>query len=242
MRTFAAVTTMNKAYYDLIGHKMVQSFIKYWPKSVTLYVMTEGFDIPDRADNLVSMDIYETCNPQLQNFLDWRGTHFTRKFTYKAYAWINACKMLTQDVLIYLDADSETHAPVPTTFLENILPRNSIISYMYAPATRSTGEPVDNAETCIYFFNNQHPFAKTFMERYEHIYESREISDSYRFCKPHDTWVIADCVKLAESNHVRVTNLAPQKKHLSPIGKTVLSQYFSHAKGKRKYKENESTQ
>ena len=174
MKKFAAVTTMNKDYYDVIGHRMIESFIKYWPKEVTLYVFTEGFDLPLKASNIISKDIFEVCNPGLSSFLKWRGKHFTKKFAFKAYTWINACKILNEDVLIYLDADTETKKEVPFDFIENVLEDQSILAYMYAAAAvEENGELqlLDNAETCIYWFDNKHHFAKNFMQHYENIYE-----------------------------------------------------------------------
>jgi hypothetical protein len=238
MKTYAAVTTMNKAYYDLIGHAMIDSFIKYWPKSIKLYVFTEGFDLPVNAANIISKDVFEVCDPGLSSFLEWRGKHYTKKFAFKAYTWINACKILDEDILIYLDADTETKKSVPLNFIENILEDNSILAYMYAPATvEENGKTIiiDNAETCIYWFDNKHTFSKKFMQHYEDIYESRRISDHTVFRKPHDTWVITDCVRFANNNDIKTTNLHPEKNSRSPIKKTILYEYFSHFKGKSKF-------
>jgi hypothetical protein len=241
MTTIAAVTTMNQAYYDNIGHKLIESFIKYWPKDIVLHVYTEGFTPPVVAPNVQYHDVFERCNPGLQNFLDWRGEHFTRKFAYKAYTWINACKQLDVDRLIYLDADSETLKSVPREWLETMCDKDSILAYMYAPATiEHNGQEivVDNAETCIYWFNRRHKFAKKFMDRYEHIYESREIDNREIYRKPHDTWVMTDCVRLANERGWKVINLHPEKKARTPIKHTVLNEYFAHFKGKSKYNQD----
>jgi|TARA_B110000503_G_scaffold59955_1_gene95444 hypothetical protein len=238
MKSYAAVTTMNKSYYDLIGHAMIDSFIKYWPTSIKLYVFTEGFDLPVTAENIISKDVFEVCDPGLSSFLEWRGLHYTKKFAFKAYTWINACKILDEDILIYLDADTETKTPVPLNFIENILKDDSILAYMYAPATvQENGKTIiiDNAETCIYWFDNNHTFSKKFMQHYEDIYESRRISDRTVFRKPHDTWVITDCVRFAKENNTQVINLHTEKNSRSPIKKTILYEYFSHFKGKQKF-------
>jgi hypothetical protein len=238
MKNIAAVTTMNKEYYDIIGHKMIKSFIKWWPKEITLYVFTEEFDLPVTSTNIVSKDIFEACDPSLSAFLKWRGDHFTKKFAFKAYTWITACKILNEDILIYLDADTETKKEVPMSFVENMLEDNSILAYMYAASVDENSNNlkiVDNAETCIYWFDNKHSFSKEFMKHYENIYESREIDNREIFKKPHDTWVITDCVRLAENNNVKVRNLHPEKNSRSPIKKTILNEYFSHFKGKSKF-------
>lgn len=243
MRTLAAVTTMNRSYYDTIGRHMLSSFVQYWPDDLPLYVYTEGFDLPIKAPNIHTRDLYQEVGPRLQAFLDWRGKHHTRKFAYKAYAWMRATETLTEDVLIYLDADTETKKNVPRKFIEDLIPPDTLLAYMYARATgidaHGHEQFFDNAETCIYAFNQRHAFSTQFMKRYTEIYETREIGNSSVFRKSHDTWVIADCVRLAERSGVRINNLHPDKNRRTPIKATVLCEYFSHYKGKSKFLVNE---
>lgn len=238
MRTLAAVTTMNQEYYDTIGHVMIDSFMKYWPTDVKLYVFTENFQLPVSAANIETLDLFETCGPELQAFLDWRGQHHTRKFAYKAYTWISACKLLSADILMYVDSDTQTKKPIPRAWLDGILPDDRVLAYMYARATAlENGSEVyyDNAETCIYFFNRRHWFAPEFMRRYEEIYQTREIGNSAVYKKSHDTWVMAECVRHAERNSAGVVNLHPQRERRTPIKATVLYEYFDHYKGKTKF-------
>ena len=236
--TYATVTTMNKEYFDNIGYQMIESYIKHWPKNINLYVYLEDFELPYNEPNIITLNIDKCCNPNMQSFINDTKRRF-RKFAYKAYSWMHACKTLSQDTLIWLDADTETTVDVNETFLDTILPNNELIAYMYAPGliTNRNGEIVhaDNSETCIFFYNNKHANAKQFMQRYEHIYESRELHDPFRFAKPHDTWATIDCVKWANENGIETVNLHPTKKNRTPLKKTVLGEYFTHAKGKSKY-------
>lgn len=238
MRTLAAVTTMNRAYFDAVGHYMLESFVEFWPKDVTLWVMTENFDLPIRAPNIKTVDLHATCGPQLQNFLDWRGQHHTRKFAFKAYAWIAACKTIDVDVLMYVDSDTRTKKSIPRQWLDSLMPRDAVLTYMYAVATGVENQKevrYDNAETCIYAFNRKHNFAGEFMRRYEEIYESREISNSDIYKKSHDTWVMAECVRHAQCHGARVHNLHPERDRRTPIKATILYEYFDHFKGKTKF-------
>jgi hypothetical protein len=238
MRTLAAVTTMNQEYYDTIGHVMIDSFVRYWPKDVTLHVFAEDFELPVRADNIRTWDLWQCCGSKLQAFLDWRGQHHTRKFAYKAYAWIQAPKLIDTDVLMYIDSDTQTKQPVPRAWLDQILPDHSVLAYMYARATGLENDQevyYDNAETCIYFFNRRHAFASEFMRRYEEIYESREIGNSAIYKKSHDTWVMAECVRHAQRHGAGVVNLHPECNRRTPIKATVLYEYFDHYKGKTKF-------
>jgi hypothetical protein len=239
MRTFAAVTTMNRDYYDAIGQHMLASFVRYWPRDFVLYVYTEGFDLPIMAQNIVTRDLYQEVGPRLEAFLNWRGKHHTRKFAFKAYTWIRATESLTEDVLLYLDADTETKKTVPQSFIDGLIPTDTLLAYMYARATsidqQGREQYFDNAETCIYAFNQRHTFAAEFMRRYTEIYETREIANSAVFRKSHDTWVMAECVRFAEANGAVIKNLHPQKDRRTPIKATELWPYFNHYKGKTKF-------
>ena len=133
MRTFAAVTTMNRDYYDAIGQHMLESFVRYWPGDFPLYVYTEAFDLPIQAPNIITRDLYQEVGPRLQAFLDWRGKHHTRKFAYKAYTWIRATESLTEDVLLYLDADTETKKTVPLSFIQGLIPRRHFADIHVCP-------------------------------------------------------------------------------------------------------------
>ena len=226
MRSIAAVTTMNQAYYDTIGRGMLATFCQHWPRDICLYVYTEDFNLPIQAPNIVTKDLYTEVGARLQSFLNWRGKHHTRKFAYKAYAWMRATETLTQDVLMYLDADTETKKAVPRSFLEGLIPEDALLAYMYARATsvdeQGQEQFFDNAETCIYSFNQRHPFAPAFMQRYTDIYETREIGNSTVFRKSHDTWVMTECVRLAEQHGVRINNLHPDRDRRTPIKATIL--------------------
>jgi hypothetical protein len=66
-RSFAAVTTCHAEGWRLYGRDMVESFLRHWPKSVSLYVYAEGF-APDLNDpRVVWLDLLAEC-PNLVAF------------------------------------------------------------------------------------------------------------------------------------------------------------------------------
>ncbi|MFO1155097.1 MAG: hypothetical protein U1E42_15765 [Rhodospirillales bacterium] len=66
-RTFAAVTTCHAEGWQLYGRDMVESFLRYWPPSVSLYLYAEGF-APDLTDpRVVWLDLLGEC-PELVAF------------------------------------------------------------------------------------------------------------------------------------------------------------------------------
>lgn len=235
-RTYGCITTFNKPYYDEMAHYMIETYCKFWPKDINLYTYLEDYTLPVKEPNIIEYDVYEKCNPQLQNFLDWRGDHFTRGFSYKAYTFIHAAKTMKEDVLIYLDADSITFREITKEYINKIIPEDTLAAYMGVTMDKGKykGTNLDNAETCIFFINLKHPGATDFINHYEHIYESREIDDRSRFRKPHDTWAFTECVQRARSAGHKINDLHPERKAHSPLKETVLAKYFRHFKAARK--------
>ena len=234
MKTFACITTFSEDYYDKMAHAMIKTYKKFWPIDINLYVYLEDFTLPEeaKAPNIIEYDIYEKCNPNLQATLDWRGKHFTRGFLFKTYAFIHAVRNIKEDVIIYLDADSLTFKSIDKNWLLSLLPNDSLTAYM--GVTMSKGNMKENAETCIFLFDRTHEGAKDFIDHYEYIYESREIIDTTRFEKPHDTWAFTECVQLAKAAGHTINDVNFNRKSQSPLRFTEFGKHFRHFKGKRK--------
>jgi len=224
-----AVTTFNEEYYNNMAKYMVDTFVQFWPKDVELHVYLENFKLPIQATNVIEHDVYD-CKG-LKEFLDWRGTHRTRRFAYKTYAFIDACKNLEADIIVYLDADSITFRSVDKQWLLKQTANNYLCSYMGVTAPDGR----ENSETAIYFFNNAHEHAREFMKHYENIYNSGDIDDKSRFGKPQDTWAFAECVVMAKQKGYKVLDYNSQRKHRSPTAKCELGKYFRHLKASSKH-------
>ena len=52
-RTVEVATTYNQKYYEIIGKKMVESFVKYWPKHIQLHVYWQEAEPEIIEDNIV---------------------------------------------------------------------------------------------------------------------------------------------------------------------------------------------
>jgi len=239
MKTFACITTFNQDYYDQLANKMVETYLEFWPKDVPLYCYTEDMSLPLSAENLKEIDIYEACNPNLKDYLDYIGTHFSRGFAYKAFAWIHACRTLDVDQIIYLDADSVTYRVITKEWLDSILPEDKIAAYMGVTMNKGKwrGSNVQHADTGVYWFNRRHEFANAFINRYENIYLTKEVDNRERFPKPNDAYVFADCVVDAQNNGVESVDFHPERTAHSPLKETVLGKYFRHFKANRKDKQ-----
>ena len=236
MKTFACITTFNQDYYDQLANKMVDTYLEFWPKEVPLYCYTEDMTLSVAGENLHQIDVYKACNPQLQEYLDYIGKHFSRGFAYKAFSWVNACRTLDVDQIIYLDADSVTYRPITIEWLDSILSEDKIAAYMGVTMNKGKwkGSNVQHADTGVYWFNRRHNYATTFVNRYENIYLTKEVNDRSRFPKPNDAYVFADCVVDAQNNGVKSVDFHPQRTAHSPLKETILGKYFRHFKGARK--------
>jgi len=237
MKTYACITTFNKDYYDQMANQMVSTYLEFWPKDIPLYCYTEDMQLLVKADNLKEIDVYKACNPELQSYLDYIGKHFSRGFAYKAFAWIHACRTLDVDQVIYLDADSVTYRPITHEWLDNILKEDELVAYIGVTMSKGkwAGTNKQHADSGLYWFNTRHPFSKTFIDRYENIYVSREVNtDKERFPKPNDAYVLADCVTDALENNVKIVDFHPERTAHSPLKETILGRYFRHFKGARK--------
>ena len=237
MKTYACITTFNQDYYDQMANQMVSTYLEFWPKDIPLYCYTEDMKLPIQAGNLHELDVYDSCNPELQSYLDYIGKHFSRGFAYKAFAWIHACRTLDVDQIIYLDADSVTYRPITKEWLDDILKYDELVAYMGVTMSKGkwAGTNKQHADSGIYWFNKKHWYAEKFIDRYENIYISREVNtDKDRFPKPNDAYVLADCVTDALDNQIKIVDFHPERTAHSPLKETILGKYFRHFKGARK--------
>jgi len=237
MRKFACITTFNQDYYDSMANKMVETYLQFWPEDVPLYCYTEDMQLPLSSPKLKEIDVYEACGEPLKEYLDYIGTHYSRGFAYKAFCWVHACKTLDVDQIIYLDADSVTYRTITKEWIDSILKEDELVAYMGVTMHKGkwAGTNKQHADSGIYWFNKNHSYAETFVNRYENIYLTKEVkTDNIRFPKPNDAYVLADCVTDALDNNVKIVDFHPQRTAHSPLKETVLGKYFRHFKGARK--------
>jgi len=134
---FAAVTTCSEKGWKLYGQRMVHSFSMYWPK-VDLHLYAEGFtpDVRAKTHQLPEWQVEfkkrhaddPTMNGRANGKYDL--THDAVRFSHKVGAVVDmiehmlsfktALGSMVADVVIWIDADVLTHAPVTRSFLEGL--------------------------------------------------------------------------------------------------------------------------
>ena len=70
--TFTVVTTFHKKGYETYGRRMIETFLKNWPKNIMLIVYAEDCTVTETAPNLIVRDLNQV--DELVTFKNkWRG-------------------------------------------------------------------------------------------------------------------------------------------------------------------------
>lgn len=192
-RTFEVVTTYNQNYYDRWGKKMIQTFLEYWPKDVTLWCYWEEQKPEIFADNLKYLNLLEV-QPQLKAWIDkwkhdkkkngwdpngmnkttgefgiWDERHNGIKYSHKVFAQTHRIKNSTADVIFYSDADTLTFAKPDLKYMYSIMPKTHLACTFERDKRKD--------ETGFYMHNPKHPRAKDWANELEKMYLNDEIWD-----------------------------------------------------------------
>jgi hypothetical protein len=170
------VTTMNAKGWHELGGRMVRAFKRCWPADVKLIVYAEGFTVSEPG--------VESRN--LPKWLDeFKGRHKNNrranghtpsrydflydavKFSHKVAAITDAGLAQTDGVMIWLDADTYTHASVTHVWLEGLFPEPSYIAWL----DRRNSLP----ETGFIMFRCGHPAHQAAMTAFRRLYLTDDI-------------------------------------------------------------------
>jgi hypothetical protein len=232
MRTFQAVTTCNKAGWELYGRRMTESFREFWPHTVHLAVYAEGFNLEN-----VSPRIHQRRLPLWLD--DFKARHADNdaangmrtgvynykfdavKFANKVGAVITEFVMCGHDILIWIDADTVSHSRVTHSFLEWLMPEGAGIAWL----DREHMYP----ECGFYMLNRRDPETDDAMRRWLALYESDQV---FTLQEWHDSYVLQQVI---EHSPVRTASLSGEfRDHSHPFANGPLGSCLDHLKGPRK--------
>ena len=240
-RTIEVATTYNKHYYDIIGKRMVESFLEHWPKHINLHIYYQEQQPEIIEPNLVYHDLYQV-QPQLAEWVakhrapEFRGWREDRgkyvwkndgvKFAHKVFAQTHRIRNSDADILLYSDADTLYHAAPNLEYLSEISPADSLCTFFDRPKFRD--------ETGFYMHNPRHPRAKDWAARLEEIYLSGEVW-TYEKDRAADQYTMAfgresfpDCRQMDLMKYH--TGVDPK----DPVPTSPLSEFLQHLKGDKK--------
>ncbi len=238
------ITTFHPAGYEAYGKRCISSFLKYWPQDVPLIIYPENVEVSTPENRVKQIDPL-TCLPELQEFkarykdnpfangINPIKPQYTKSFRWDAIRFSNKVFAVTDairrykdqyDQLIWLDADTITHTPVPLPFLRKIAPRkNQLAAYL-----NRRGHP----ECGWVGYNLNHPKILYFAQRFEQIYLTGEF---LTFKESHDSYIFWEIVKeMQRENTARFKELGSRRRKGHIFIQSALGQYMDHLKGDRK--------
>ncbi len=237
------VTTFHEAGYQEYGKKCLNTFLEKWPADVELIVYAEDVDVKETAPNLTVLD-HTAVLPKLIEFRNRYGSHpfangfsplgdgkfdflwDTIRFTNKVFAVTDAIRRTkgVADQLIWLDADTITHSPVSSSFLDKLAPRETqLATYLNRK----------NYPECGWVgYNLNHEFIDEFARRFDEIYLSGEFLEIQ---ESHDSYIFWKIVQDMEREGLATFYLIGDSTTVGHVFiNSELGAYLDHLKGPRK--------
>lgn len=214
---------------------MVQSFQRYWPRDTRLTVYAEGFVPEIKGIHVRELPAWLNefkghygrvptyCGKLNNGQYDYRFDGV--KFAHKVAALTDFALGFTEGVVIWLDADTLTHAPVTKDWLEGLFPEPAYLAWL----DRSQTHP----ECGFMMFRANYPHHIKFMESFRDIYLSGEIFKLREF---HDSYVFQQLVlrKISAGKIPPPASLSGDRNWHHPFVNGPLGSRMDHLKGPRK--------
>ncbi len=151
MSNIAVITTFPNNMWDVYAKRMVESYVKYWPKDIPLMVQLDDIMLADQLDRMLPPEygITPTRSAEHQAFIERNQdkdhpTDYRKqavRFCHKVFAIhktleaVNAAKAAgatdTPRYLIWMDADVITTKPVTIEDIQKCLPKEgNAVAYL----------------------------------------------------------------------------------------------------------------
>jgi hypothetical protein len=232
---FHVVTTTNEKGWAETGRRMAESFLARWPdeaKPLTVYAEDFDIDIPGIEVRRLPIWLDEfkarhrsnpAFNGRRSGGYDYRWDAV--KFAHKVAALTDFAEPLTGGVLIWLDADTFTHADVTTDWLESLFPEPAYIAWL----DRLNAHP----ECGLVMFRCSHPYHANFMQAFRARYTSGEV---FRMDETHDSFVLQQVViaKVINGKIPPPVSLSGDRNWHHPFVNGPIGACLDHCKGSRK--------
>jgi len=228
MSRILAVSTCHLEGWKKYGRRMVDTWTMNWP--VPLAFFGEGYAPAD--DAFVCREVDLNAVVWLQEFkrrhpykrpgsYDYRFD--AARFAHKVAAVLEADDSRILDFLIWVDADTVTHTPVPMEFIDALLPKgDEYIAWL----DRKGKYP----ECGFFILNCRHPRHAEFISALRAAYVTGSL---FKMAEWHDSYVIQ---QLVEGMGLKTRSLSGQEgfKTSHPFVNGPLGAYMDHMKGPRK--------
>jgi hypothetical protein len=238
---YLLVTTFNNEGYNIYGKKMLEAFLKYWPKNQQIIVYTENFNLDKNliSDRIIVKDILS-----IQSLVDFKDRHKNNpaangykkdpnkkdfmfdavRFSHKIFSLYDAITNNFGKSIVWVDGDTITHSDVPEDFLMVNFPQKDYgIAYL--------GRIKQYSECGWVVYHTNHPLMKDFWERFIDYYRNDTIFNLQEW---HDSFVFDVTRKEFEEKGMLNQNITPGFIAGHPFINCVLGEYMDHMKGPRK--------
>jgi len=200
---YAVVTTFHKAGYDLYGKRMIQTFIRNWPKEITLYVYHQDVIPTETASNIVYRDL-NSVNELTSFKRKWKNDPKARgwtndstkqhndkrkkegfkwdaiRFAHKVYSIFHCVRNCDVDTIFWMDADNVCHSPITIDFISRMAPSSIDIGYL--------GRKNKYSECGLYSLNLRSEKVQQFLKEFQHVYDDAE-NGIFTMREWHDSFV-----------------------------------------------------
>lgn len=232
---YSVVTTMNAQGWEQTGRRMARSFRERWPNEAQpLAIYAEDFE-PDiegvevrqlppwLAEFKRTWGKVAGANGRRNNRYDYRFDAV--KFAHKVAALTDFAEPIVDGVVIWLDADTYTHARVDTEWLESLFPEPAYIAWL----DRLNAHP----ECGFVMYRASHPYHPNFMQAFRNLYTSGEL---YKLSETNDCTALAHVVlaKVLNGKIPAPISLSGDRTWHHPFVNGRLGERLDHLKGERK--------
>lgn len=226
------ITKVDKAYYDKIGKDCIESWLKYWPKDMTLTVYMEDFTIT--PNERVEQITFDKMSKEYWDFQNSEYNDRVKTFSKKAYSIIHAYENLDADRIIWIDADAITYRSIDKSFLENLCDHDTLISFMGVFHHRIKDDPKSelmyDVESSFFVTNKNHKGFDALSKRFREYYDKRITHNLRRF---YDGDVLgAAIVDVRDRFKVNDWCDTLDKRPKSPMPLLPIGKYIKHYKSK----------
>jgi len=244
-RSITVITTFSSTGWDEYGKRMVETFVKYWPKEIKLKIYYEVKPDVDYGDQVEWIDLNAVCsdlvafktkhkdNPHAKGHkigsdLKRKGSYLwdAIKFAHKSYCVSHEALNSSSDLIVWLDADVVTHNLVPAEFIESLLPQDNYCAYL--------GRQKIYPECGFVIYDTTSPYNEQFMKDWQELYNSDKIFDLVEY---HDCIAFQTIKEKYEAQGLKSHNISENHPHRPGVHVFInspLGEYMDHLKGKRK--------
>lgn len=248
LNKISVVTTFHQKGYDQYGQRMIETFVKNWPKSINLYVYAEDCHVDKTADNVIVIDSHKNLLKLVEFKNRWRNepkangdisgvprlasrkdSHKPFKwdavrFANKVYAIFHCASVCQSEILIWMDADMVCHSPITEEIILSLINPTVDLSFL--------GRKGKFSECGLYAMNLTSARTQTFLQKFQQMYDNAE-QGIFTLEEWHDSYVFDEVrrsMQLIENDWT--SNLIKGEGH--PLINSQWGAYLDHLKGDRK--------